>query len=75
MRSLKQSYSKEIYTKNSLLSAIKAYEKIAEIKLSDDNGYYWCEFNRCIVDPSRVVLEFGNYLIELLNNRENKVMV
>jgi hypothetical protein len=70
MRSDFQKYSKSIYNKDCMMSAIKAYNKLAQISMTEQDSYYCCKFTKCIVDPQRIMNEFGNYLIELLNHRE-----
>lgn len=63
-------YAKPFYSKLVLAAAINAYRKIANISLSEDDNYYYCEFFNCIVPADRIIHEFDNYLIELLNSQE-----
>lgn len=67
MKSNVQHYSKLFYTQEAIETAIHDYKRIAAVKLSIEADYYKCEFSKCIVDPMRVMYEFDNYLIELLN--------
>lgn len=60
-------YSKAFYTLEVINRAISDYKGIASITLTSTEAYYRCVFNKCVVDTQRVVLEFNNYLIELLN--------
>lgn len=69
MKSNIQVYHKTLYPLPVLLTAIEDYRRIAEISLSDDGDYFRCSFTNCVVDPVRVVYEFHNYLIELLNSQ------
>lgn len=61
-------YSKQFYTRDVIISGIEDYKKLSIIELSEDEEYYFCFFNSCIIDPERIMLEFDNYLIELLNS-------
>lgn len=69
MKSDKQRFSKAFYSSEAIKSAIKDYRKIASISCAEENGYYVCTFSKCITDPQRVICEFNNYLIELMNSR------
>ena len=62
-------YSKGFYRGEDIVAAIEDYRKIATITMSEEPEHYVCSFSNCIVDPKRTVLEFSNYLIELLNTR------
>ena len=64
-----QRYASSIYSSEVICRAISDYRKIAKISLSEQKGYFICSFSDCIVDPDKVVSEFGNYLIELMNSR------
>lgn len=69
MKTETQSYSKAIYSRPAIVSAIQDYRKIARISLKENETHYVCEFTKCIVDAQRVMNEFNNYLIELLNTQ------
>lgn len=69
MRSNRQRYSKKFYTYEAVYFAIKDYKKIANISMAEDEDYYICTFSECITNPQRVVAEFNNYLIELMNSQ------
>ena len=69
MKSNTQFYHKKLYTLPILLTAIEDYKRIADISLSHEGDYFLCAFSNCVVDPERVVCEFHNYLIELLNSQ------
>lgn len=69
MKNDEQRYSKDFYTVEAVIIAIKDYRKIATITMREEGRYYVCSFSKCIVDPKRVVFEFNNYLIELMNSR------
>lgn len=69
MKSDKQRYSKAFYSIEAIRSAIKDYKKIASISYAEQNGYYVCTFSKCITNTQRVIYEFNNYLIELMNSQ------
>ncbi|MGI6337107.1 MAG: HxsD-like protein [Eubacteriales bacterium] len=69
MESDKQRFSKAFYSSEAIRSAIKDYKKIASISYAEENGYYVCTFSKCITKTQRVIYEFNNYLIELMNSR------
>lgn len=66
-----QKYSKEFYSMDTLKQAKKDYMRIARIVISEDKDYFYCEFTNCAVEAGRVINEFNNYLIELMNSRKN----
>ena len=51
------------------MTAIEDYKRIAAIELVDNGNHYLCVFQNCVVDSKRVINEFDNYLIELMNAR------
>lgn len=70
MKSKTLAYSKEFYSKSILDKAIIDYSKIARIVLNNnDSEHYSCEFSKCVVDIDKVINEFNNYLIELMNSK------
>ena len=73
MKSSDNRYSKEFYRADDVSAAIRDYKKLAKITISEENGYYICTFSDCLIDPKRIVLEFDNYLIELMNSRGEHV--
>lgn len=66
-------YSKEFYPIAVIQKAIHAYSKLAAIDVSEEKEYYKCIFSDCVIDSERIVCEFDNYLIELLNSTEMRV--
>ena len=62
-------YHKALYPFPVLLAAIEDYRRIATVSLSDEGDYFQCVFTNCVVDPERVICEFDNYLIELINSQ------
>ena len=69
MKNNKQRFSKAVYSSDAINSAIKDYVKIASITYSEVDEYYVCTFSKCITDTDRVIKEFGNYLVELMNSQ------
>ena len=72
MKSNIQLYHKAFYPLPVLLAAINDYKHIAVITVSDEGDYFRCSFTNCVVDSVRVIHEFHNYLIELLNSQGAK---
>ena len=72
MKNNVQRYAKGFYSALDVSRAVKDYKRIATITLYEEKDYYVCKFSNCITDPRRVVLEFNNYLIELMNSRGAK---
>ena len=68
MKSSIKHYSGKIYSKEAILSAIHDYKRLTTIKLTINDEYYTCEFTDCKYDSKRIIAEFDNYLIELLNS-------
>lgn len=69
MKSDIQIYAKAIYTRDAIESAIQDYTHIARIELTENQTHYICRFRNCVVAVQRVICEFNNYLIELMNAR------
>ena len=63
-----KSFPKTIYSKGAIIKAIDDYKKLAKIDLSENLEYYICDFADCVIDPERIIKEFGNYLIEIMNS-------
>ena len=72
MKSNQQTYHKSLYSEAVLQNAIHDYRNLATITLSDEVDNYLCIFSDCIVAPERVIHEFDNYLIELINAQGEK---
>lgn len=69
MKNDTQVYSKAIYTREAVESAIIDYGHISTIELRENQTHYICKFKRCVVSVQRVICEFDNYLIELMNTQ------
>ena len=68
-----QYYSKEFYPIEIIQKAIHAYKELAVISVSEERDQYKCCFTNCAIDAERIVREFDNFLIELLNSSEASV--
>jgi hypothetical protein len=60
-------YSKDLYPQKVIETAIEDYKNISKIIVSSNKNGFVCCFSDCLVDETRVVAEFDNYLIELIN--------
>lgn len=72
MRKMKhdvQLFHKSFYPYHVLLTAIRDYRHIAQIELDDVGAHYRCTFTNCVAPTARVIHEFDNYLIELMNSQ------
>ena len=66
-------FNKNVYPREVIIYAINDYKNISEIELyKENNDYYRCRFNKCLLDPSIVMNEFANYLIEILNSKQRR---
>ena len=59
--------NKELFALEQITFALKAYQSIAKIELSDDSNYWQCCFADCKYGEEQTALEFENYLINLMN--------
>ncbi len=64
-----QHYTKLFYTETALKNAIRDYASLGMISLHEEQGCFVCEFSSCAINTRRVMLEFNNYLIELMNQQ------
>jgi len=71
MEMSKKAYNRFIYPRTILENAACAYSGIADISVIADGDTHICAFSKCDVPVSLVISEFGNYLIEMLNNRND----
>ena len=58
---------KEIYDKEHIEYAVKAYRDLAEIKMREREDYIELSFSHCKYEEGRTVGEFENYLIGAVN--------
>lgn len=57
------------YTRDVLQEAKQAYKGLADIEIKEIEEYFFCRFLKCKYDLSETMLEFENYLMEVLNCR------
>jgi len=67
----KKSFSTEIYPLLVIEKAVVAYAEIADISTSSNGNCCLCTFIKKSIPIQLVIDEFGNYLIELLNNKHD----
>ena len=60
-------YNSEIYSRKAILSAAEAYKDLAEISISDNSGGFSVIFDHCVYDEIQTVKEFGNFVIDFMN--------
>lgn len=75
MKNERQFYSKEVYPISAIMQAIQDYKRVSTIEVSEEGDNYCCTFTRSVVDRTRVVHEFDNYLIELLNSHDTSSLL
>ena len=64
-----KNYSKEFYPIGIIQKAIHAYSELAVIDIVEESEeYFKCSFSDCVTDSERIICEFDNYLLELLNS-------
>ncbi len=66
MKVINQSYNLSIYNLNVIKTAIHMYSEICQIKLNVIGSRATCSFFSDQYDVGQIVLEFDNFLIELL---------
>lgn len=59
--------NKDIFSKEQLISAKKAYLPIAKIHITENNKYWLCYFSKCKYDIDTTIHEFDNYMINSMN--------
>jgi hypothetical protein len=68
---IKKLYNKSLYPYSILDKAKSAYSDIALIKIVDKDNVFECTFYNSNISIDLVTNEFNNYLIELLNNKND----
>lgn len=61
--------NKEMYSKEVILFAIKQYQELSMIKIVDRGKYWECLFSNCCYNQKITMMEFENYLINIINVR------
>lgn len=65
---MKIKLNKEIYSAPHIRQAAADYSALADISLTEDNGYFICSFSECRFDEQRTAKEFVNYVTDLMNH-------
>ena len=60
-------FTKHFYDREAISMGISAYKDLADIRLSEDNNYYFCEIISCRYDIELVLNEFSNYVLGMMN--------
>lgn len=64
-------YIKSIYSEESINRAIVDYKDICDVSITGNEKYVECTFSNFKYEKNETVLEFSNYLIEIMNSRRN----
>ena len=62
-------FNSEIYSQTAISIAAEAYKDLAEISISDTPEGFLVIFDQCEYDEEQTVKEFGNYVIDVMNQR------
>lgn len=65
---MKIKLNKEIYSAEHIQQAVLDYSSLADIRLTEENGYFVCLFSACRYDEQRTAKEFVNYVTDLMNH-------
>ena len=65
---MKIKLNKEIYSAEHIQQAVLDYSSLADIRLTEENGYFVCLFSACRYDEQRTEKEFVNYVTDLMNH-------
>ena len=60
--------TKQFYSIDQIKMGIKAYKRIARIKVKEDTDYYVCQIKTGRLSPTLVANEFENFVISLMNS-------
>ena len=58
-------YTKRLYSEGTIIHAVKDYQEICSIVVTEAQDDYVCRFHVSNEDAQRITHEFSNYLIEL----------
>lgn len=59
--------NKLFYTYDILVKSKRDYADYADIEIEDNKEYFLCKFINCRYDTRETMLEFENYLIEVIH--------
>lgn len=63
--------SKNIYDYSKIKNTVEAFEGIVNLDVYEEKERYICLFDNFKLDPSKTIMEFENYLINLMNRSED----
>lgn len=63
-------FHKEIFDESAIKKTIVAFSKLTEVSMIEHGYYYICYFNNCLYEEAQTLLEFENYIIDLMNCKE-----
>lgn len=61
--------NKEIFDIAAIQIAVKDYQNIARITVTDTEAHWNCKITNCICDSNLAASEFENYIIDLMNSK------
>lgn len=61
---MKLDLAKEVFSRDSVDAAVKAYGELARIDVEDAGAYWSCVFSECRYGDERTAREFENYVID-----------
>ena len=66
-------FNSEIYSQKAISIAAEAYKDLAEISISVTPEESLVIFDQCEYDEEQTVKEFGNYVIDVMNQRNGNI--
>lgn len=58
---------KELYSLSDIRTAQAAYAGICQLEVGENDTHWLCNFSACKYEEQRTIMEFENYLIDLIN--------
>lgn len=58
---------KELYPLSYISTAQAAYAEICQMQVDENDTHWLCNFSACKYEEQRTIMEFENYLINLIN--------
>lgn len=68
---MKIKLNKEIYSAQHIRQAVSDYSSLADIRTTEENGYFVCSFLACRYDDQLTAKEFVNYITDLMNHTDS----
>lgn len=69
MRMIQLKLKKELYPLSYISTAQATYTGICQLEVEENDTYWLCNFSACKYEEQRTIMEFENYLIDLMNCR------